>query len=283
MGVSMHHRAVLPGFFAVLLLSLLTSCDERAKQAIAEAAKWRTQLAEAQKQIAELNNTFKELGQNMAEAADKIDPLNIKTLFQKNVELTEANNALKLLLANKAAGGVLFLDSEQLVLRIDSFKGDVQVIGWVDNESNTFANIRLRQASDTSSLEKNWCLDFVKKQAPCGSIGCCVDFGTMSVMDDQWKKPITDFTKASVYAVSCAGTDEHKCKIYLRDILLRGGVHLIWLDVKPSTPVWSVATRLVKLDQSGNQQTLKAFDFGSDVERADKGRDSYSISVKYKD
>jgi hypothetical protein len=104
-------------------LLLLTSCDKKIKEltdkldnATKEVAKWRD---ESEKWRGSVGT----IGEKVVEAADKVDPIALKELLRKNQTLEDKLKEIEAL--SRSSEGMLFLDSQELALRISRFQGNM--------------------------------------------------------------------------------------------------------------------------------------------------------------
>ena len=103
-------------------LTLLTGCD-----GCEESREWREAFG---KQAEDFKKQWDTFGKQMVVAADAVDPLILKELFRKNMKLEETIDELKKLTQSRAAGGELYLDTEQLRLSFHSSRATLSC-AWV--------------------------------------------------------------------------------------------------------------------------------------------------------
>jgi hypothetical protein len=134
------------------------------------------QLAKANETAIKYNDTaqqYKEqwdkFGKQMVDATDKLDPLVLKEMFQKNERLETANADLQKQLSNVAAGGSLLLDVQQLALRVVSFKGDLGFRAVADPGElpvNQIGQVEYRSTNPTLGITFDGVAAFVNSVHP---------------------------------------------------------------------------------------------------------------------
>jgi hypothetical protein len=225
--------------------------EEQVDNLNAQLQKANENLTAYRKTADEYKAQWDTFGKQMIEAADKVDPVAIKELFRKAETLEATNQELQARLANSAAGGVLFLDTNELMFHIDNFKGDLVVSGSIDpGESYQQFLFEEQLRSTDPSLQvlftvsrewhdelTNWFThkggNLIQNTLDLQTALMADNFGPK--IDEKYNERVTKafnaFLQTNAYETpKKPGGGEYKW--FLRDLLLRSGFHRIVLKVE---------------------------------------------------
>jgi hypothetical protein len=259
----------------LLTICLLTGCPyEDQINALNKQLETANQTAKEYQKVAEdYKNQWDKFGKQMVDASDKMDPLYLKELFRANKSLADLNEELRKRLASSAYGGILFLDTQQLVLRVHSFKGHVVTSAKIDPDEpdvNPVFQEELRSTTPALSVSFTIGRDYLPEVAAyirdlkgdfAQKLQRASDASNpenqMKAVDERYARQVstafTNFLQNNAYESPASGVTSHW---EIRDKLRRSGHHQIEVSVQnlDSGQPWDITFELVAVDNQNHRE-----------------------------
>jgi len=278
----------------VLLMFFLSSCGG-SKEQEEKNAQLQQETKRLQQEINASTQQWGRLYAKIAEVVDSVDPILLKELLGNNKEPGAALEQLDKLTMANSDKSTIHIDSEQLILRIKKFQGEVLFRSWIDTvaERNVVAVQHLKSTEPVVPGEFNLAVKLwektrgaIEKKIAAGQINkvrlqdAKMNFiNKLREIDSQYEKQVKEqfpkYLRNNSYEKAQVDSDH-----FLNGQFRTGGLHTISFKVTPVTHTssWAVVIELVSKSSAG-EKILKSFELNPVVYK-NSYEDSFTVLVK---